>query len=645
MSHKQEMLAAIRGEAHPRMPYAPRIDLWFNANQKRGTLPARFRDCQHHDEVSRRMGWAIHRVILEFQGHGDDAILDRPLGVYRAPSQGFHTLLPPSVQREVSREGDLVKLAYHTPAGKITAAFLYSDEMRGSGITIPWIKEHALKGPADFGPLCHIFANLIIQPDHQGYLDWAAPVGEDGLTAVYATTAASPMHHIMKVLTDATEFYYLYRDYPSQMRELAEAIGIYFDQVFAEAARVPADLIMIGANVDDTITFPPFFQEHILPWQQRAAEVLHGAGKLMVCHTDGENQGLIDYIAESGLDLADSVCPAPMTKVPMDVYQDKWGSRMAIQGGIPSNLVLPQATEEEPFRAYLDNLFKVVAPGSRLILGVADAVPPDADFARLEYIGERLARQGGLPWAISGRRTVAVEAPGRAAPVKDELEGSERFNAVRRDVFKGEHQAIVRDVEALLAAGVDANLILHEGMLAVMEILGERFKNGRLFIPEVLMAARAMNRGLEVLEPYLASQQRSAEGLVLMGTVKGDLHDIGKNIVSTMLRGVGFEVRDAGIDVPAERFVELVAEVKPDILGLSALLTTTMPQMAKVIDALTAAGLRDNVRVMVGGAPVSPTFARQVGADAYAADAGEAVAMARKLMKENHSRESAVAGS
>ena len=161
---------------------------------------------------------------------------------------------------------------------------------------------------------------------------------------------------------------------------MAEAIGVYFRKVFAEAAQGPAQLVLVGANVDDTITYPPFFKEHILPWQQEAAQILHQTGKLMVCHTDGENEGLLDYIADSGVDLADSVCPAPMTKVPMEVYYAKWCRRLAIQGGIPSNLLLPDSASDKEFAAYLDHMFKVVAPGNRLILGVADSVPPDADF-------------------------------------------------------------------------------------------------------------------------------------------------------------------------------------------------------------------------------------------------------------------------
>ena len=166
-----------------------------------------------------------------------------------------------------------------------------------------------------------------------------------------------------------------------------------------------------------------------------------------------------------------------------------------------------------------------------------------------------------------------------------------------------------------------------------MEVIGEKFKTGDVFIPEVLLSARAMNEALVPLEKHLAADMEGGSGKILIGTVKGDLHDIGKNMVFTMLRGVGFEVKDLGINVPAERFVQEVATFRPHILGLSALLTTTMPEMRNVIDALIAARLRDTVKVMVGGAPVNAKFAGSIGADGYGADAGEAVVLAKKLMQ------------
>jgi 5-methyltetrahydrofolate--homocysteine methyltransferase len=174
--------------------------------------------------------------------------------------------------------------------------------------------------------------------------------------------------------------------------------------------------------------------------------------------------------------------------------------------------------------------------------------------------------------------------------------------------------------------------ILQKGLIAAMEIIGPKFKSGEVFIPEVLLSSRAMNEGLRVLEPYLSEDQKKKAGKVLIGTVKGDLHDIGKNMVATMLRGVGFEVVDLGINVPAEQFVRKVREQSPDMLGLSALLTTTMPEMKKIIQALSAGGLRSKVKIMVGGAPVNQRFAREIGADGYGHDAAAAVDLARSFM-------------
>jgi 5-methyltetrahydrofolate--homocysteine methyltransferase len=165
-----------------------------------------------------------------------------------------------------------------------------------------------------------------------------------------------------------------------------------------------------------------------------------------------------------------------------------------------------------------------------------------------------------------------------------------------------------------------------------MDVIGPKFKAGELFIPEVLLSSRAMNEGLAVLEPHLSGEAKTAKGKVLIGTVKGDLHDIGKNMVATMLRGAGFEVRDLGIDVNQELFIKEVEQYTPDILALSALLTTTMPEMKRIIGTLSEKGLRAGVKIMIGGAPVNARYAQDIGSDGYAADAGEAVALAKGLV-------------
>jgi 5-methyltetrahydrofolate--homocysteine methyltransferase len=180
-----------------------------------------------------------------------------------------------------------------------------------------------------------------------------------------------------------------------------------------------------------------------------------------------------------------------------------------------------------------------------------------------------------------------------------------------------------------LAEGTDPSVLLKEGLIKGMDVIGEQFENGDLFLPEMLAAAMTMKAGVEILKPHLAGGDSKAAGIVVIGTVQGDIHDIGKNLVAMMLEGAGFEVADVGIDVPPEVFVKAVEEKKPQVVGLSALLTNTMPAVKMTIDALQEAGLRDQVKIMIGGAPVTQEFADEVGADGYASDAAGAVNIAR----------------
>jgi len=183
-----------------------------------------------------------------------------------------------------------------------------------------------------------------------------------------------------------------------------------------------------------------------------------------------------------------------------------------------------------------------------------------------------------------------------------------------------------------LDAGESPDKILKEGLIKAMDRIGVLFKNNEIYIPEVLIAARAMHAGLAVLKPILAKSTASAAAKIVIGTVKGDLHDIGKNLVGMMLEGAGFEVIDAGIDTPAEKFVQVAKEKGAQVIGMSALLTTTMMQMKATVESLQAAGLKGKVKIVVGGAPVTDEFARQIGADGYAPDAASAVSMVKKLL-------------
>ena len=199
---------------------------------------------------------------------------------------------------------------------------------------------------------------------------------------------------------------------------------------------------------------------------------------------------------------------------------------------------------------------------------------------------------------------------------------------IRQAVIDGQAKVVVPKVEQALAEGLAPDKILHEGLIDAMSEVGRMFEEGEYFVPEMLIAARAMSAALELLKPRLVEKGVEPIGKVAIGTVKGDLHDIGKNLVSMMLEGAGFEVIDLGSDVDAEKFVEAVKTNQAHIVGMSALLTTTMTNMPVVIQALKNAGLRDGVKVMIGGAPVTKAYADQIGADGYAPDASQAAKMA-----------------
>ena len=203
---------------------------------------------------------------------------------------------------------------------------------------------------------------------------------------------------------------------------------------------------------------------------------------------------------------------------------------------------------------------------------------------------------------------------------------------VYQAVMEGDAGEAASQVEAALAAGVPAGEILNKGCIAAMAEVGELFEEGEMFVPEMLIAARAMQAGMNILKPHLGEGEVISAGKVIIGTVAGDLHDIGKNLVGMMLEGAGFEVIDLGTDATAEDFVAAVQANSPDMIGMSALLTTTMPSMTKTIEALTEAGLRDQVKVIIGGAPVTQQFAEKIGADGYAPDASSASRKAKELL-------------
>lgn len=640
-THRSRVLAALRGEPVDRLPYVPRLDLWYLANSTRGTLPPQHAGRAQND-IARAEGWTLHHRFCDDQLDPvyQPQYLHRGINVFYSRDILFDTVFPRDVEIKVQRTGARTRVEYHTPLGMVSTTTHYDVQSQKNGITIPALVEHLIKTPADYAPAGYLFEHMDVVPNFERYRRWAAEdMREDGQPVAIGSLDASPFHTIQRDLSDPTQFFIHYKDHYEAMRGLADRIALLHDKELALLRDSPAEVVWWGANFDDMLTYPPYFAQEIAPWIRKAADLLGASGKLVLCHTDGENTGLMDLIRDSGMHVAESITPAPMTRVTIGEYYRRWSPRLTLFGGIPSTIMLP-GTAEADFEGYLDAFFRAVAPGTRMVVGIADEVPPEAVFARLQRLGERIEREGRLPLQAGAFRPVAAAAAasappaaGRPArPATDAPSDEAVFAEVRQAVFGGKHVAIKAHVQALLDGGVPAAAILEHGLIAAITVVGERMASGEAFIPEVLLSARAMTVAMGMLEPFLAAGGERLRGRILIGTVAGDMHDIGKNLVSTMLKGVGFEIRDLGVNVTRDKFCEEVAAYRPDVLALSALLTTTMMEMKGVIAALEARQLRAGCKVVVGGAPVSAQFATQIGADGYAPNAVEAVHLAKRLL-------------
>ncbi len=638
MTYKERMFAALGGEMPDVVPFVPRIDLWHTACAVRGTLPKAHAD-KTPDEICRAEGWAIYKLTSNYV-----AIVDDPwhtvltsLGIFISPDTAFSVTFSPDIEVDFGKDGNTWHVSFHTAEGSVAAAMEYPEEMRRNGITYPWVKERLIKTFDDWKIVARIFDHMILVPEYARYNHLVGTIGSDSVVTSAASDPSSPMHHIQKYFFEGTDFFLLYKERYAELSRFAASISRYYEQVIDLLADSPVELVSWGGNYDATITYPPYFEKEIFPWLKRAADTLHARGIPVITHCDGENDGLMELIRDSGVDGAESICPFPMTRLKLHEYYERWADRLTIIGGIPAEYLIKEMASDETFEGYLDYLMKAVAPGRRYIGGITDAVPADADFDRLRRVHDFFERNGRTPLVQGAIPEFFKEDKAQKGCKKQEtVDPDGKYRTVREIIFKGDKDAMAAAVEALLAQGRDAGEILQKGMIASMDVIGDRFSTGEVFIPEMLMAAQAMEAGVSVLKKSLLStfDKSGGSGIVVIGTVSGDLHDIGKNLVAIMMRGVGFTVVDLGTNVSSDQFLNCVREEKPVAVALSALLTTTMPEMGRVIDTLKEAGLRDSLKVIIGGAPVTAQFADTIGADGYAENAGGAAALIKDLLAE-----------
>ena len=388
MTHRERMLATIRSEPTDKIPWAPRMDLWYIALRARGTLPERFVDL-NTVEISEVLDVACHAVGADYTVPGGRDVSLRGLGIDNHQDYPYRVELR-DLPIEFDDDGENLQTLIKTQAGEVFTHLHRSAEMAREGISLPFVKSYAIESGEDFEAVAQIFEHLEVIPTPEAHSAFRQRVGERGIAVARGPVAASPIHLMLHELMAMDKFFYLYMDERDAMHRLAERMEPFFESALEVLIACDAEVIFWGANYDQDLTWPPFFKEEIAPWLRKVSDKLHSAGKYLLTHTDGENKGLLHLYPACGFDVAESVCPQPMTECTLAEIRKGMGAKTTVWGGIPSVTLLDDSMDEATFEAYLDNLFGSLGAGDHLILGVADNVPPDANLARLERIKERI---------------------------------------------------------------------------------------------------------------------------------------------------------------------------------------------------------------------------------------------------------------
>ena len=375
---------------------------------------------------------------------------------------------------------------------------------------------------------------------------------------------------------------------------------------------------------------PAYLRKHLFPWYKKMGDVCRDKGIGYIFHSDGDCTDIMDDLIEAGFDAFNPIQPNCMDIVEV---KKKWGEKLCLIGNINLDSTLTLGSPED-VRAEVYERIRTIGPGGGYMVAssnsLTDYVPLDNMKAMLNATVEfgsyplqlEEGKINGKIWTFKGKPTKEKKE------ILSDLEVDQYMLAmVKKDI-----EGLVRLTQNEIQNGLSAPEVINNKMIPAMKLVGERFQGGEIFIPEMLMAAQAMSAAIAHFEDSLAGDEAKKMGKVVIGTVKGDLHDIGKNLVVMMMKGQGYEVEDLGISVTTEKFVAAVNEIKPDILAMSALLTTTMVEMKNNIDALTEMGLREKVKIIVGGAPLTQGFADEIGVDGYAYDAPGAAQLCDKLL-------------
>lgn len=455
--------------------------------------------------------------------------------------------------------------------------------------------------------------------------------GEKLVAGFMGTGMFEQCHFLMGFEDTLTNLY----EHPDEMHELIDYICDYrLRYVKLLIDKLHPDVIF---SHDDWGTKsalfmkPDMWREFYKEPYRRFYGYIRSRGVIAIHHGDAYLADIVEDMAEIGIQCWQGVLPE--NNIP--TLQERLQGRMILMGGIGAAIDRVDASEAE-IRAYVRAALEADTPGGHYIpsitYGLPGAVYPQVDPA----IDAEIAAWNSevhLPTARAGVVRRGAPRPARSAASAQEsgVDGGDSLDKISDALRRGRRKRVLELVDAAIAAGEEAQSVL-DALVRGMQLLGGDFSAGRAFVPEMLVAARAMNLATDKLKPLLTAGERKSAGRVCVGTVRGDMHDIGKNLVKIMMEGAGLEVVDLGVDVSAEQFVETAVNERCDIIACSALLTTTMDEMRRVVELAGERGIRGSVKVMIGGAPITQAYCDEIGADCYTPDAAQAAQAALKLL-------------
>jgi len=393
MNHRQRILLTIKGQKTDILPYVPRLDLWYKSNKYKNTLPKKYKSATLM-EITEDLDIGYHAVIPDFRDYENEIDnIGFSLGLVNLRNNVYRVDFG-NIEHKVKEDGGLTEVIFKTPYGNISTKYLYNETMKRSGATIGHTVEHAVKSKNDYKAIGYIYENLEIIPTYDNHIRFQNYIGYRGVAVAFNLLSASPVHLIMKELMEFELFIYELNDRPKEIEMLGEKIKVFFDRLFNTVLDSPADIILSGANYDSFLTWPAFFAKYITPYLKEQSEKAHRKNKYLLTHTDGENKGLIKEYNASSIDIADSICPAPMTSLTFEEIRKTLRDDITIWGGLPSICVLKDSMSDYEFEKYIDSILEDIGNGDHIILSFADTTPPDADFKRIVKVAE-LARNFG----------------------------------------------------------------------------------------------------------------------------------------------------------------------------------------------------------------------------------------------------------